>query len=44
VLHVSDAIVESSKSLANKAYWKGIIVPKHVKLTTDQRNPLKKYY
>ncbi len=43
ILHVSDAIVESSKSLANKAYWKGIIVPKHVKLTTDQRNPLKKY-
>ena len=43
ILHVSDAIVESSKSLANKACWKGIIVPKHVKLTTDQRNPLKKY-
>ena len=44
VLDVSEVIVESSKSIANKAEWKGILVPKHVKLTTDQRNPLKKHY
>jgi 2,3-bisphosphoglycerate-dependent phosphoglycerate mutase len=41
-LHVHEVSVKSSKSSVNKADWKGIIIPKHVKLATDQRNPLKR--
>jgi len=40
-LHVHEVSVKSSKSRVNKTDWQSIIVPKHVKLATDQRNPLK---
>jgi 2,3-bisphosphoglycerate-dependent phosphoglycerate mutase len=40
-LHVLAVSVKSSKSRVNKANWKSIIIPKYVKLATDQRNPLK---
>ena len=29
---------------SSEAKWKGLLVPKNVKLATDNRNPLKKYY
>jgi hypothetical protein len=28
----------------NRACWKGVLVPRHVKLATDPLNPLKQYY
>jgi len=43
-LHVHEVSVKNSKSRANKVYWQSIIVPKQVKLATDPRNPLTKYY
>jgi len=43
-LHVHTVNVESSRKRSVKADWQGILVPKQVKLATDNRNPLKRYY
>lgn len=43
-LHVHSVKVESHRKSIAKADWQGILVPPQVKLATDQRNPLKKYY
>jgi len=43
-LHIHEVNVKTSKSRVNKACWKGIIIPKHVKLATNQKNPLKNIY
>jgi 2,3-bisphosphoglycerate-dependent phosphoglycerate mutase len=43
-LHLHSVSVESSQGRAAKVDWRGILVPQHVKLATDPRNPLKKYY
>ena len=32
------------KQKAIKAYWKGVLILKRIKLATDSQNPLKKYY
>jgi 2,3-bisphosphoglycerate-dependent phosphoglycerate mutase len=43
-LHIhSINIASRGKSIA-KPDWQGMLVPPHVKLATDQRNPLKGYY
>jgi len=33
-----------SKQETHKAYWKGMLIPRSIKLATDSRNPLRKYY
>lgn len=43
-LHVHSVSVESPRKSLIKAGWQGILVPRAVKLATDQRNPLKRYY
>jgi 2,3-bisphosphoglycerate-dependent phosphoglycerate mutase len=43
-LHVHSFNIESPRKNTIKAYWRGILVPRQVKLATDQRNPLKRYY
>ena len=43
-LHVHSVNVKSHRKSIAKATWQGILVPRKVKLATDQRNPLKKYY
>lgn len=43
-LHLHSISVESSPERAAEVDWRGILVPRHVKLATDPRNPLKKYY
>jgi bisphosphoglycerate-dependent phosphoglycerate mutase len=43
-LHVHSVNVKGSIKGAIKTDWPGILVPRRVKLATDQRNPLKKYY
>jgi 2,3-bisphosphoglycerate-dependent phosphoglycerate mutase len=43
-LHLHSVSVESSPGRIAKVDWRGILVPRHVKLATDSRNPLKKYY
>jgi 2,3-bisphosphoglycerate-dependent phosphoglycerate mutase len=43
-LHVHSINIESSRKNTIRANWRGILVPRHVKLATDQRNPLKRYY
>jgi 2,3-bisphosphoglycerate-dependent phosphoglycerate mutase len=43
-LHVHSVDVESSRKNAAKVDWRGIVVPRQVKLATDQKNPLKRYY
>jgi 2,3-bisphosphoglycerate-dependent phosphoglycerate mutase len=43
-LHVHSISIEDSMKGAFKPDWQGILVPRRVKLATDQRNPLKKYY
>jgi 2,3-bisphosphoglycerate-dependent phosphoglycerate mutase len=43
-LHVHSINVESLGKSTAKADWQGILVPRQVKLATDQRNPLKRYY
>ena len=35
---------ENPTKTAHKPNWKGILVPRHVKLATDPQNPLKRYY
>jgi 2,3-bisphosphoglycerate-dependent phosphoglycerate mutase len=43
-LHVHSVNVDSYRKSIAKADWQGILVPRQVKLATDQRNPLKRYY
>jgi 2,3-bisphosphoglycerate-dependent phosphoglycerate mutase len=43
-LHVHSVKVESSRKRTTKTDWQSLLVPKQVKLASDQRNPLKKYY
>jgi 2,3-bisphosphoglycerate-dependent phosphoglycerate mutase len=43
-LHLHSVSVESSPERAAEVDWRGILIPRHVKLATDPRNPLKKYY
>jgi 2,3-bisphosphoglycerate-dependent phosphoglycerate mutase len=42
-LYIHDIKLEC-KECATQPEWKGILVPEQVKLATDPRNPLKKYY
>jgi 2,3-bisphosphoglycerate-dependent phosphoglycerate mutase len=43
-LHVHSVNIKSSMKGTIKQDWRGIFFPRQVKLATDQRNPLKKYY
>lgn len=43
-LHVHRVNIESPRKNTIEADWRGILVPRQVKLATDQRNPLKRYY
>ncbi len=43
-LHVHRVKVESPRKRTAKSDWQIIRVPRQVKLASDQRNPLKKYY
>jgi 2,3-bisphosphoglycerate-dependent phosphoglycerate mutase len=43
-LNVHSVNVGSPGKSTAKAYWQGMLVPRQVKLATDQRNPLKGYY
>jgi 2,3-bisphosphoglycerate-dependent phosphoglycerate mutase len=43
-LHVHSVKVKSSRKRIAKSDWQSIIVPKQVKLASNQRNPLKRYY
>jgi len=43
-LHVHSVDIESIRKSTIKLGWRGILVPRQVKLATDQRNPLKRYY
>ncbi|MGA3191110.1 MAG: histidine phosphatase family protein [Candidatus Bathyarchaeia archaeon] len=43
-LHVHSISIESSRKSTARLDWPGISVPRQVKLATDQRNPLKRYY
>jgi 2,3-bisphosphoglycerate-dependent phosphoglycerate mutase len=43
-LHVHSVKVESSSKRTEKTDWNSIRVPRQVKLASDQRNPLKRYY
>lgn len=43
-LHIHSINIRRRRKSIAKADWQGILVPPQVKLATDQRNPLKKYY
>jgi 2,3-bisphosphoglycerate-dependent phosphoglycerate mutase len=43
-LHVHAVNIKSPSRRNVKARWQGVIVPRQVKLATDARNPLKRYY
>jgi 2,3-bisphosphoglycerate-dependent phosphoglycerate mutase len=43
-LHVHSISIGSPRKRAAKTDWQAILVPRQVKLATDQRNPLKRYY
>jgi len=43
-LHVHSVSIGESRENTVRTRWQGILVPRQVKLATDQRNPLKKYY
>jgi 2,3-bisphosphoglycerate-dependent phosphoglycerate mutase len=43
-LHIHSVNVETFRNSTIKADWRGILVPRQVRLATDQRNPLKGYY
>ena len=43
-LHIHSIKIECTKECPKLPKWNGILVPNQVKLATDQRNPLKKYY
>jgi 2,3-bisphosphoglycerate-dependent phosphoglycerate mutase len=43
-LHVHNLKTERKAKRTIQANWQGMLVPRQVKLATDQRNPLKMYY
>jgi 2,3-bisphosphoglycerate-dependent phosphoglycerate mutase len=43
-LHVHSIKVESPRKRTAKLDWRGLLVPRQVKLASDQLNPLKRYY
>jgi len=43
-LHVHSVKIENHAGSSVRANWESILVPPRVKLATDQRNPLKRYY
>lgn len=43
-LHIHSVDIGSHAKSAVKADWQGILIPPQVRLATDERNPLKKYY
>jgi broad specificity phosphatase PhoE len=43
-LHVHRINVRSSRKSTIRAEWEGVLIPQNVKLATDQRNPLRRYY
>lgn len=43
-LQIHEVNVRSSRSCVDKADWQGVIIPNQVKLATDQRNRLRKYW
>jgi 2,3-bisphosphoglycerate-dependent phosphoglycerate mutase len=43
-LHVHNVDVERFGNRSISADWRGILVPRQVRLATDERNPLKRYY
>ncbi|MGA2766803.1 MAG: histidine phosphatase family protein [Candidatus Bathyarchaeia archaeon] len=43
-LHVHSVNIGSRRKSIIEADWRGILVPRQVKLATDQRNALKRYY
>jgi 2,3-bisphosphoglycerate-dependent phosphoglycerate mutase len=43
-LHMHSINVKSPRKNTIKMGWQGILVPRQVRLATDQRNPLKMYY
>ena len=43
-LHVHSINVKNPKKSDTTPIWRGILVPRQVKLATDPRNPLKRYY
>jgi 2,3-bisphosphoglycerate-dependent phosphoglycerate mutase len=43
-LQVHSVNIRKPRKGSVKARWQGILVPRQVKLATDQRNPLKRYY
>jgi 2,3-bisphosphoglycerate-dependent phosphoglycerate mutase len=43
-LHVHSVNIGSHRKSIIEADWRGILVPRQVKLATDQRNALKRYY
>jgi 2,3-bisphosphoglycerate-dependent phosphoglycerate mutase len=43
-LHVHSVKVKSSRERTAQSDWRSLIVPKQVKLASDRRNPLKRYY
>jgi 2,3-bisphosphoglycerate-dependent phosphoglycerate mutase len=43
-LHIHSLSVESAANNIAEADWQGILVPPPVRLATDERNPLKRYY
>jgi 2,3-bisphosphoglycerate-dependent phosphoglycerate mutase len=43
-LHVHSISIEGARKSTARVDWRGISVPRQVKLATDRRNPLKRYY
>ena len=43
-LHIHNIKIECTKECTTPPKWRGVLVPRQVKLASDQRNPLKKYY
>jgi 2,3-bisphosphoglycerate-dependent phosphoglycerate mutase len=43
-LHVHSVNIESPGKSTIRANWRGVLVPRQVKLATDKRNPLERYY
>ena len=43
-LHVHSVNIGSPRKSTVKTDWQGMLIPRQVKLATDQRNPLKRYY
>jgi 2,3-bisphosphoglycerate-dependent phosphoglycerate mutase len=43
-LHIHSINIGNLRNNVIKTDWRGMLVPRQVRLATDQRNPLKKYY